>query len=205
MSVIRTSKVPRLLRVAVVGAAAVLLAYFAFQSLTGSNDPRDSEVGTAAPGVSAGVRGGENPLGSGQKIPVEAAILIIRGCLCPQLPSEGPLSSDQVNAAWTDSSGQVLLEFENGIRLYYRPDGRTEEGFLADWEQAIVEGWPGSVVPLRQTQAVTTERDDGGSAPHSAVIVWLEGPYHLAMHGDGGQSLAELNQLAQGLPTAIGT
>jgi hypothetical protein len=112
------------------------------------------------------------------------------------------LSSAHVDAAWTDSSGQLLFEYENGIRLYYRPDGRTEEGYLAAWEQAIFDGWPGTIIRLRQTQAITTERDAGGLAPHSAVITWLEGPYHLAMHGDGGQSLAELIQLAEGLPYA---
>lgn len=50
--------------------------------------------------------------------------------------------------------------------------------------------------------AITTERDEGGSAPHASVIVWLEGPHHVAMHGDGGQSLAELIQIAETLPKA---
>jgi hypothetical protein len=195
-------ELPRPLRLAVLGTAAVLVAYFAFQSLTRPTDLPDSEDGTASAGVSGPrVQRGDNPLGSGEKIPVEAATLLIRRCLCPQLPPGGPLSSTYVEAAWTDSSGQLLLEYENGIRLYYRPDARTEQAFLADWEQAILDGWPGTIVPLRQTQAVTTERDDEGSAPHSAVIVWLEGPYHLAMHGDGGQSLSELMQLAEGLWT----
>lgn len=46
---------------------------------------------------------------------------------------------EHVDAGWTDSSGQLLIEYENGIRLYYRPDERSEEEYLAAWEQAISE------------------------------------------------------------------
>lgn len=196
MSVLRTPSVPRSLRLAVLVTGVGLLGYFAFQSITRSTDREDSEGRTSTIGVS--VQGGENPLGSGEKIPVEAASLLILKCLCPQLPGSGPLSTERVDAAWTDSSGQLLLQFENGIDLYYDPDARSEETFLADWEQAIFEGWPGTIIPLRQTRAAAAERDDAGPA----VITWLEGPYHLAMHGNGGQSLAELTQLAESLGTA---
>jgi predicted RNase H-like HicB family nuclease len=193
---------PKPLRLVILLTVVGVAAYFAFQSVSRPPDPesvgRTETIGVSGPGV----RGGENPLGSGGEISLETATSLIRRCSCPQLPPSGPLSLERVEAAWTDSSGQLLLEYDDGVRLYYVPDGRTEDTYVADWTQAISDGWPGTIIPLRQTGAAAAERDEEGPAPHSAVVTWLEGPYHLAMHGDGGQSLAELIQLAESLPKA---
>ena len=197
---------PKPPRLVIRPTVVVLAAYFAFQSV--SPDPesvgRTGTIGVFGPGVSGpSVQGGENPLGSGGEISLETATSLIRRCFCPQLPPSGPLSLERVEAAWTDSSGQLVLEYDNGIRLYYVPDERTEGRYLADWKQSISEGWPGTIIPLRQTRVVAAERDYEGPAPGPAVVHWLEGPYHLAMHGDGGQRLAELIEFAESLPPAI--
>jgi hypothetical protein len=198
---------PKPLRLLILPTVVVLAAYFGFQLVSRPPDPesvgRTGTIGVSGPGVSGpSVQGGENPLGSGGEISLETATSLIRRCSCPQLPPSGPLSLERVEAAWTDSSGQLLLEYDDGVRLYYVPDGRTEDTYVADWTQAISDGWPGTIIPLRQTGAAAAERDEEGPAPHSAVVTWLEGPYHLAMHGDGGQSLAELIQLAESLQRA---
>jgi Family of unknown function (DUF6281) len=198
---------PKPLRLVILLTVVVLASYFAFQSVSRPPDPesvgRTGTIGVSGPGVSGpSVQGGENPLGSGGEISLETATSLIRRCLCPQLPPSGPLSLERVEAAWTDSSGQLVLEYDDGIRLYYVPDERTEDTYVADWKQAISDGWPGTIIPLRQTGAAAAERDFEGPAPGPAVVTWLEGPYHLSMHGDGGQGLAELIQLAESLPTA---
>jgi hypothetical protein len=198
MSTFRYRSVTRLLAVAAGLLAVALVAGVVVQALT-----RSDRVSGSPPSDSLLVTG-DDPLTGGVPIPVVLATEKLRRCNCPQLPDSGPMSPEHVDEALFDAGGgRILLRYDTGIDLYYEPETRSEEEYVSGWQETINEGWPGTLIPLRGTQAAAAERDES-SQPGlgNAVLDWLEGPYSLAMYGRGGQSLAELIPLAESLPKA---
>lgn len=195
VSTLRVRSVPRPLAVTVGLLVLALVVGVLVQTLTRPDQESASPPNTA-PHIEV-----DEPLTGGVKVPVVVATEQLGLCNCPQLPSSGPMSPEHVDVALMDAAGgRLLFRFDSGVDLYYEPETRSEEEYVTGWQETINAGWPGVLIPLRGTQGAAAERAESGPSPGPAVLDWLEGPYTLAMYGDGGQSLAELIQLAETLP-----
>jgi hypothetical protein len=140
----------------------------------------------------------DGPLFRGQKISLEVATILLRECRCPQLPSDGPASSDHVVQTWFDAGlGKVALEFDNRLTMIFSHDGGTPEAFVAGVQAMIdTSEWVGHFVPLRGTTAAGTDILENGRI---ATLGWIEGADIIDLYGEGGQTLAELISIGESL------
>lgn len=191
-------------------AVLVLGGAYAFSQLgagrfiegTGAKTPSKSGVqsaeGSAQPEDIVPFVEFEGPLYRGRKIPLEVATVLLQECSCPQLPSEGPASSEHVVQSWFDPGlGKVAFEFDHGLTMIFSPDGGTAEEYVASVQGMIDAGdWVGHFLPLRNTTAAGTDILENGRL---ATLNWVEGVDIVGLYGEGGQTLAELTSIAESL------
>jgi len=149
---------------------------------------------------------GEVPLAYGVKIPAETVNALLRECRCPLLPDAGPASPAHVKAAWTNSIGDIVLEYDHGVQMSFEAGWEDETndewiGFMRD-EGIPDQGW-GRILSARGLQIFGRERDEGGVGL-LAVVHWIEGTRFIGVGGHGGESLSELVEFAESLPACDG-
>lgn len=148
---------------------------------------------------------GEVPLAYGAKIPAETVNALLQQCGCPLLPDTGPASPARVEAAWTNSIGDIVLQYDHGVQMSFEAgwEDETHQNWMSDMPEAIAEqGW-GRILPARGLEIFGRERDEGQLGV-VAVLHWLEGTRFISVGGHGGESLAELVEFAESLPHCDG-
>lgn len=141
---------------------------------------------------------GSSPLGNAPEVSVDEAERILKSCSSCSFPSEGAAGKESVAHVWARLDGKVAYDFQDELRVYFTPDIRTNDDYVA----ATMKDFDGinrySVVDVRGGQAIArTESDD---AP--AALLWIADGYLIEMIGHGGQSLSDLLVASEGLGAA---
>jgi hypothetical protein len=98
--------------------------------------------------------------------------------------------------SFVDKGGGIGFRFRSGVVMGYSPYSRTSDQYVADVLDAIAAGdWPGFTVPVRGTLAMAIDKNSNGPA----ALSWSEGGVLISMSGRGGQSLADLIQVAESM------
>jgi hypothetical protein len=139
----------------------------------------------------------DSPMG-GEEISKADLATLTKDCGVCTLPDEGEASLDAIDRAWSRSDGKVAIDFASGLRLYFTPDSRSNEEYVADAASLPKESDAYSFISLRGAEALARVRND--DAP--SALLWAEDGRLVEMIGYGGQELADLVATAEELGKA---
>lgn len=141
----------------------------------------------------------DNPLGVGGEISLKDLQQVTKGCGVCTLPKTGADSLETVIHAWYRSDGIVAVDFADGLEVTFEPDPRTNDEYLTDTQDLLMEDKLYSFIELRGLKVLAHE--SGGSELSPATLAWIEDGYRVAVMGLGGQELSDLVAFATQLGT----
>lgn len=140
----------------------------------------------------------DNPLGVGPDISLGELQEVTKDCGVCTVPETGAESLEEVAHAWHRSSdGVVAIDFVDGLRIYFSPDGRSNDEYQADMQDLLEEDKLFSFIELRGMKVIAHERGDSELSP--ASLAWIEDGYRVEIIGHGGQELSDLIASAESL------
>lgn len=168
-------------------------------SIRGEPPRRTSALGQ--PRHESNIFSDASPLGVGEEISRENLATKLNQCGVCTLPDSGDAELQDVAHAWSRSDGAIAVDFADGLRVYFHPDPRTNDEYLADTESELADGKSYSHVDVRGVLALARAMD--GGSPSALALV--EGGYLIELIGHGGQTLDELVAVAAALGGAHST